>query len=504
MATSTLPKPPLPVNLIQKVPSGVPKDVDIPSTGDQHPGDKDYQYGGGSYAFGNLLWANGGTSINPMGFVGYENPYLGTDRVYRFMLKHPVLRLVRAIDIAALAASEWEYGACGGATDEDVAMVEEDLNRIRIRLLCDFQARGRDHGWAGGEPRWKSAGGRFKLDSVYPLLPEITTILKTEFGEFAGLRNHMRVGEKWSVDLPAPYKAWKYTFDSDCGYVYGRSWLENVRETAWKDWLDCAQQLQKLGAKIAGMVCLIISPGGTFPGPPGKDGKPTEVLYSKAAEDTIKGLANGAAGAWFPSLGLSPDSRGSLDALKVMKELLGKSLTTMEIQDFGSTTPAIVGLLERMRHDEELMFAGGLRSARTGLEGKHGTKAEAGVHTDTGTTVAEIDNIDFAQQCQPLADAIITLNRGESYQGRVEIRADSLIDRIAPILKAFMLAALNDPTFVEEFSNSVDITDALKKLGMTTLKDFDPKAMKARIDKNSQPQENKSKNPEPQGGRPTE
>jgi hypothetical protein len=37
-----------------------------------------------------------------------------------------------------------------------------------------------------------------------------------------------------------------------------------------------------------------------------------------------------------------------------------------------------------MKHDEELMFAGGLRPSRTGLEGKHGTKAESGVMTDTG------------------------------------------------------------------------------------------------------------------------
>lgn len=445
------------------------------------------------------MWANGGSPDNPMGFPGYGNLYYGNDITYRWMLQHPVLRLVRAIDLAVIIASNWLYTpADSQVPDEWVEGTRQTMDRLRLRLMLDFFARGRDHGWAGGEIRWTAKKGFYDIECIKPLIPDITQILKDpETGDFDGLRNHIRSGDEPQVDIPAPYKAFLYTYDSDCGYLYGRSWLENLRATAWKDWLDCAQQLQKLGAKITAIMCVITSPAGTFPGPGGKP-----IRFQEAAEKIIKAFANGSAGAWIPSLGISPDSKGSLDALKIMKELLGKSLTNFELLDFGSTTPAIMGLLERMRHAEENMFAGGCRSSRTGMEAhKGGAKSDAEVHTDSGTMVAEMDDQDFAQKCQCLVDARNVINYGERARGRVILSAAPLVDRLTPIIRAFLLACMNDPAFVEQFAKAGDVDQAMKLIRFPTREKFDAAGMTKRIESNNTPLA-KPKTPEPSGGRP--
>jgi hypothetical protein len=463
-----------------------------------------------AYALGSMLFANAGTSDNPMAFPGYNYLYTGTYTVYRWMLQHPVLRLVRAISTAPILASSWEYEALDKSIPTEwVEAVKLTFNRLRSDLIRDFYISGRDMGWSGGEQIWQYKDGRYDLARVKPVLQDITDVLRDKYGNITGLRNNAvpegtQGGESY-IDLTMPYKGFHYAYDPECDNPYGRSWLENARMTAWRGWLDSAQQLQKLGAKITGIVTVITSPAGTFPGPLDANGQATKVSYEENAKIVIKALAAGAAGVWFPSLGLAPDAKGNIDAMKVLIELAGKSLTNINVLDFGQQSQALSPILDKMKHEEELMFNAGLRSARVGLEAEHGAKEDAGVHTDTGTVIAETEDEAFAKKCQCLVNNFVVLNFSAKAVDKIIIKTPSLIDRKTSILRAFLLALLNDPEVVEEVIKTADMDRAMDVLQITRKKTFDAQAVTTTKEKRAKAksrQQEKASGGEPQGGRP--
>lgn len=454
----------------------------------------------GLYADNYLLMANGGTWDNPMGYPGYNMMYVGSPMNYRWMLQHPTLRLVRSIAVSDILASKWEYRrAKKNATEEQRQFISEIFDPLRTDLMCDFFVRGRDFGWYPGEPIWEIEKRRTILARVKPLLPEYTEAMQDKSGNFTGLRNSANMTDSGDavVTIPAPYKAWKFTYDSEGGYHYGRSWLENVRMTAWRSWLDTSQQLQRLGAKITGTQIIVTTPTGTFPSG-NNDGK--TLSYRDVALNFVKSIATGGPGGWIPGINIPTDPKGKAEVARLIADLIGKSQVHFELLDFGSTTPAIQGLLEKMRHEEENMFAGGLRPVRSGLASEHGGLADAEQHTDTGTKNSELDDRLFAKAVQPLIDAALVLNFGESARGNIVIEPPPLVSNKLGLLRALLLALCNDPAFVQELCTVLDVNDALKFLSLMTLdgKTFDP----IRMQKTREAANKKTQNPEPQGGRP--
>lgn len=493
-------------------------DLDDEVTGEQLPGrpmglgyflGTAWGYGGYYPYFG-----NGGMPDNPMAYPGWWGLYTGTYITYRWMLQHPIVRFVRSICVGIIGASTWEFENRSGAPEDLVKLVSDNMNDMRSRLINDFFLRGRDYGWTCGEPLWIHKDGKLIYKDIKPLLNDISELLQLQdTGETVGIRNSAprTPGSSLNTDLAGPYKAFWYTYDGEAGNPYGRSWLENMRATAWREWLACSQQLQALGVWVTGTRTIVKSPSGTFPGPPDPvTGKATRISYRENAMKVIKDLSNGAAGVWLPSLGIEPGNDGKIDAMKVIAQLAKESLTNIEILKAGDQAQSIKGILDRMRHAEENMFAAGLRSARTGLEGEHGTKEEAGVHTDTGTLNAETEQREFCRQCQPLANNLIMLNAGPKHVNGILLKPSSLVDRHTQVLRAVLLAVLNDRNVAVEAVNTMDIDWTLKQLGIRTKKPFDPDAVakalaaEAASRQSGQQQQGKIKQPEPEGGRPKE
>ena len=466
-------------------------------TNKQIRGDKSELFIGN--AFQNiLLQANGGSFDNPMAYPAYSQLYVGSPVTYRWMLQHPTLRLVRSIAVSDILASKWEYRKKDdGVPDAQQEAVKENFNRLRTDLLCDFFIRGRDYGWASGEPIWEVNGRETTLARVKPLLPDYTTVLQDSFGNFIGLKNNVNEdGHAPGIELSAPYKAWKYTYDGECGYHYGRSWLENVRMTAWRSWLDSSQQLARLGGKITGTQIVVTTPTGTFPGPNGKT-----FNYRDIALDFVKQIAMGGPGGWIPGINIPTDPKGKADIAKIISELVGKSQVSFQLLDFGSSTPAIEGFLKKMQHEEELMFEGGLRPARAGLEAKHGAKADAEVHTDTGTKNSELDDRQFARSCQSLVDCYLALNYGEGSCGNITIHTPPLVSNKLGLIRAIILSLCNNPAFAQALCDVLNIDDLLSFLDFTLLKGkkFDSSSMLKYTQVHSPKAPGSS---EPQGGRP--
>ncbi len=402
-----------------------------------------------------VLYASGGCASNPLNFPGYGGLYDRTYLTYRWMLQHPIVRLVRTISIAPILASYWQYKSADDTIPPArVELIKKMFDRLRQRAMTDI-LRGRDYGWAPFEPLWELRNGEIWLTELKPLTPEWTTILTDETGRFIGLQANTleNKGMTFMVDgksfsgLPAPYKAWVYTYDRECGNLYGRSWLENIRETAWKDWLDCAQQLQKLSGSISGTQIIMKSPN----------------AQKDQCIALVKALANGAVGGWVPSM-LKDVKPGDNVDWTALAEMAKASVIGWELLDFGTRTPAIAGLLERMRHDEDLIFAGGLRPSRSGLEGKHGTKAEAGVHSDTGMMASELDDDDIASQLQPMVDAVLELNFGPDARGSVYIDPPPLLDSKSQRFSDFLTAISTNGDVSTALANYADVADLLDGL----------------------------------------
>jgi hypothetical protein len=404
-----------------------------------------------------LLWASGGSVGNPCGFPRYDTGYPWSYWLVRYMLENATLALVRSISTSPIRASYWQYKAADKSVPETrVQFIQNMFDKIRAASMADL-IRGRDYGWAGFEPIWDNAGGETHLIELKPLSHEQTSILVDKKGRFSGLSQgplekdiKAKSGESETSGLPAPYKAWVYTYDKECGNLHGRSWLKTVYAD-WKDFQDCRQQLQKIKAQIAGTQLVIKSPE----------------RLKDACVNAGKAMSNGAPALWIPSTlenlkGMNPGN--DLPTWKAISDLAETSLISMDLLDFAPKAPAIASILDQMRHDEELMFAGGLRPSRTGLEGEHGTKAEAGVHTDTGMLAAELEDDEIAAQMQVMVDAVLELNFGSDAKGSVYIDPPPLVDSKSIRYADFISAISPDRRVSKALAEGVDLQKVMEGL----------------------------------------
>jgi hypothetical protein len=438
----------------------------------------------GFYSSG-LPYPNGGTSINPCGFPGYGSLYTGTYANYRLIRRHPRIAHARAQVFNAVKAADWGWEAREGTPEAQFELVRDMLSGSRAAVL-NHALLGLDYGWAGFEKVWEVREGRYWLAESKPLAVDTNRILvEKDTGKFAGIRYGS--SDEW-LDRQ---KSWLYTYDGEAGELYGQSRLENIRETAWRDWLDAATDMLKLGRKVSGIMPIFYVPSGTFK----RNGQDVswkdEAL--KAAQAAKEGMAivlqhMGAAGA-----------QAGVQNFEQLLGLIKASAVRLEVQNFGDQAPAIMGILERMRHDEDLMFAGYLRSARTGMESEHGSRADAAEHTDTDTSDPELVAGDIvAAFNQQVVDDVLAINFGEAARGAVYAKPAKLRDQNRETDYKILDALLKDPALVTDYLTQLDIDAITERRGIPkdgetiTLKPIDMAAAATQ-----QPTGNADNNPDP-------
>jgi hypothetical protein len=96
------------------------------------------------------------------------------------------------------------------------------------------------------------------------------------------------------------------------------------------------------------------------------------------------------------------------------------SLIDIKVLDLGDQGPQIMAKLEEMNHWEDLMFAGYLRSPRTGMQSEHGSRADSQQHTDTDLNDLELMDAKIARAFnQQVVDDVLVINFGEKARGAV-------------------------------------------------------------------------------------
>lgn len=117
-----------------------------------------------------------------------------------------------------------------------------------------------DYGWCGFEKVFKTDGDRLYIESLKPLLHDISTILVTKQGHFNGYRQTSLGTGILSVDI-FPEKCLHTAFGVEAGNYYGMPLLENIRKSC-DDWNECNNGARRYDEKMAGSIIVMTYPQG--------------------------------------------------------------------------------------------------------------------------------------------------------------------------------------------------------------------------------------------------
>ncbi|HUV84268.1 MAG TPA: hypothetical protein VMV86_01080, partial [Methanosarcinales archaeon] len=159
----------------------------------------------------------------------------GTYTQLRAIRKDPTVSLARQLVISAIQAGSWNIEADEGVGVRIPKFLEHVL-KLRDDLIMHSVAYGKiDFGWIGFEKIFKVVDDRITIDSLKPLLHDITAILVTPKGYFNGYRQNPMTGTP--VDVEAA-KCLHIAFGVEAGNLYGMPLLENIRQ-AMDAWTEC-------------------------------------------------------------------------------------------------------------------------------------------------------------------------------------------------------------------------------------------------------------------------
>lgn len=388
------------------------------------------------------LFGPGGNWRNPLNFTGWNGHYFGTTWVYDWMLRHPRIQQARQNLLAPIISSSWAF-ECDEGFEDQRDFIASNWNRLRPVVVPDA-LRAVDYGNAKFEPVWnQDSDGKWVIEQFKPLDVDMTGLWSDPGGNFTGFSVSLRTDltdderQRLNIDAGGPNlpafngKAWLFAYDKKNGYLHGRSILENLRETAWIPWLTTAQQIVLTGGKVSGKQAYGMVPPGGYTLPDG-----TTRTYMQDMEDAMLAFIEGKNPIFTNLSPEAEDKEGWVDP-ELKAKLAGKTLTQFGQIDFGNNGPALAAMLSELDHYEDLMFAGFLLSSRTGMQSKHGSRADSEQHTDTGKGASQIIGDSLASQAQPLVDFQCRLNFNLR-PGSVRIRQAPLEDVEAQVANELM------------------------------------------------------------------
>jgi hypothetical protein len=182
---------------------------------------------------------------------GWTSLLWGTYWTYRTMMRHATIGYVMDQIIAIVNASQWLVDADPDCDPDIVNWIKSNIVAKRD-VLCPHSLTAVIFGNAAFEIVWSKDNG-LSIDDFVPLLQDHTRILRdgSPQGRWLGIRNG-------NVDLLPSECLWivnsSEPLGAEPGNDYGRSRLENIRDTAWVGWLDTARRLAELEDRVSGVV----------------------------------------------------------------------------------------------------------------------------------------------------------------------------------------------------------------------------------------------------------
>ncbi len=400
-----------------------------------------------SAAGGNVF---GGTSVGigvrDLGLAGYSAPSPGTYETYRRMRLDPTVALARAVALGPLKAAQWSVEAEDGAPDAAVDLVARTLMPMMPEFMRDM-SYGVDYGWAPFEKVWKIVGGEVRLAALKPLLVDSTLIrVNEQTGQFAGVSNlGVELGERY---------AFVYTHDRECGDYYGRSRHENIRETAWRPWIDTLEKVGTYVRKAAGVTVIVRYPVGS------EEINGQRQDNADIAMDLLRNLKRGD--------GISmPQIMASWAQNLVDSGVRPDDVAAWKIDFLEPKTDHSAGFVSLLRYYDSLKLRGWLVPERVAIEGQHGTLAESSAHADVALLIAEDTLNDMGRQINTgIVDDLLAINFGEGMRGAVRMEPQPLADDDKAFFRSLMTAVVTNPGAYDTAAMILDVDAMLDATGL--------------------------------------
>jgi hypothetical protein len=378
----------------------------------------------------------------------------GTEPVYRLIASHPTVALARSIVLEPVIASTWDVTWTDLPDEHPAIKWTEDVILPMRREVMREAVRAFDFGYQPFAVVWEIVEGRY-VPHTKPLLPESTTILEDKYGNFAGVKN---VGEGTYSDKNEitlnNLESWVPALDGEAGYKYGRSRYENIRSTAWANWLETLVRVNQLQNKLSGIIPIVRhSPDGYI------DDDGEAVNFSTGGDTLLAALPRAEGVRIERAMSVSELLKEHGDHPHIDK-LIAASDIDVTFYDAGNVSQALPGFIAKLEYLDKLLFRGTLRPERAGLEAvAAGSRADSEQHTASGAPDSEsIDaNLTASYNAGPYYTAI-RLNFGEDVARRIRLLSGPLQERKQAASWKFLDRAMSsDPEVATAMAMTADV-----------------------------------------------
>lgn len=381
--------------------------------------------------------------VDTTGILHKDTSKVGTITELRALRKDTTVALGRGLLISGIIAGSWSVEADEGVSDDVIDFITKTLLPLRSQLMKSAVGFGRvDYGFAPFEKLFAIKNGRIVVTELKQLLVDITTILVTPNGRFAGFRQNPQNGTP--IDVPLE-QSLLISFDVEAGYLYGYPLLENIRATQAM-WKTCNDGAKRYDAKVAGAHWKVHYPIGITV----IDGVATD-NYDIAM--TMLTALESSGSICMPST--------VADNIQELNDKHISDLYQWDVSLIDTTGSSQASFIDRLKYLDSLKIRGLILPERSMLEGSYGTKAEAATHV--GLAVSNMQMIDrYITQIinEQVVDQLLLLNWGEDMIGKARLVATPLVDLQAEFLRKLYLALLPSD------SGTVDTTSLKEQLNI--------------------------------------
>ncbi|KKN01556.1 hypothetical protein LCGC14_1126540 [marine sediment metagenome] len=379
----------------------------------------------------------------------------GTIRTYKLMRQNPTIALARMAATAPIRAADYAFVG-KNATDEQVELIQSMIEP-QLPALIRNALFALDYGNKSFEKQYefrdfKTESGRTRptlwLRRLNPLSIDATQIVVNPKGTFLGLRNK-------DTNLAAA-NSFVYTHDGEDCDLHGRPRHENIRLNAWQPWADTLRRLGQYVTKASGVIPIVRY----VPGEVRDIGGAKQEAHDMARQ-LIRQLGSGE-GVIHPVV-FAPWAEDLMQEGKFnLSDLLAWKIEFLEVKPGHGTE-----FIQMLKYYDALMLRGWLVPERAAVEGTEGTKAEAGVHGDLMTLVAEDVLSELLQQINDfIVDPVLALNFGPDARGSVVIEAAPLVDKRALLVREIVKAVLINPANTDILLATADLSAMVDQQGI--------------------------------------
>lgn len=371
----------------------------------------------------------------------------------RELSKDPTVQLCLWAIFAQMMHTPWIYDTEetveNKPTPEMIAFVKSNLAPLRDRFLQQAVFGTLKFGWQPFEVVYKPEKGMIFIDNFKALLQDYTDILVfIDNGKFAGFINNTsglrdsKILDKYALNI---------NFDVEGTDWYGNSVFTHLQKIL-SSWDSVQETANRYDRKIAGAAWVVQYPVG--------ETKVNGVMKDNAviAREILNSL-EASGGVAVPS-----DIQEFLDD-SIDEEVKGKwQIDIISAKDGGQS-----GFIDRQKYLDILKVRAFALTERSLLEGSHGTKEEASVHSDTSLSTVDSRHRLICNELNLCTiPYLMELNFGKKYKWSVRVQPAPLEDTRFNTIKQIYHAILqnSEPENLQKIIGGLNMENIHRVLGL--------------------------------------